>query len=52
MRPTRRELTKKVLEEAHHSKMTIYPGGGKMYKDIKKDFLLERHEEGRGRFRF
>ena len=39
MRPTSRELTKKVLEEAHHSKMTIHPGGDKMYKDIKKTFF-------------
>ena len=33
--PQARELTKKVLEEAHHSKMTIHPGVDKIYKDIK-----------------
>ena len=27
-----------VLEEAHHSKMTIHPGGDKMYKDVKRVF--------------
>ena len=37
--PQARELKKKVLEEAHHSKMTIHPGGDKMYKDIKRTFF-------------
>ena len=30
---------KKVLEEAHHSKLTIHPGGDKMYKDVKRVFF-------------
>ena len=30
---------KTVLEEAHHSKLTIHPGGDKMYKDIKRVFF-------------
>ena len=37
--PQTRDLVKKVLEEAHHSKMTIHPGGDKMYKDIKRTFF-------------
>ena len=37
--PQTRDLVKKVLEEAHHSKMTIHPGGYKMYKDIKRTFF-------------
>ena len=27
---------KTVLEEAHHSKLTIHPSGDKMYKDAKR----------------
>ena len=29
-------LIKAVLEEAHHSKMTIHPGGDKTYRDMKR----------------
>ena len=29
------DLVNKVLEEAHHSRMTIHPGGDKMYRDMK-----------------
>lgn len=32
-------LLKKILEEAHRSKMTIHPRGDKMYKDIKGVFV-------------
>ena len=37
--PQAKELVKKVREEAHHSKMTIHPGGDKMYKDLKRVFF-------------
>ena len=37
--PQVRDLVKTVLEEAHHSKLTIHPGGDKMYKDIKRVFF-------------
>merc|ERR1712080_247960 len=30
---------RKVLDEAHRSKMTIHPGGDKMYKDMKRIFF-------------
>ena len=33
------DLVHRVLEEAHHSKMTIHPGGGKMYRDMKRIFF-------------
>ena len=33
--PQARDLVKTVLEEVHHSKLTIHSGGHKMYKDIK-----------------
>ncbi|MDN8883568.1 integrase zinc binding domain-containing protein, partial [Staphylococcus aureus] len=29
-------LIKAVLEEAHHFKMTIHPGGDKMYRNMKR----------------
>ena len=35
----RRDERKKVLEEAHRSKLTIHPGGDKMYKDMKRIFF-------------
>jgi len=34
------DLVKRILEEAHHSKMTIHPGRDKMYKDMKRIFFL------------
>ena len=37
--PQTRDLVKTILEEAHHSKLTIHPGGDKMYKDIKRVFF-------------
>ena len=37
--PQVRDLVKTVLEEAHHSKLTIHPSGDKMYKDIKGVFF-------------
>ena len=32
------DLMRAVLEEAHHSRMTIHPGGDKMYRDIRRVF--------------
>ena len=37
--PQTGSLIKAVLEEAHHSKMTIHPGGDKMYRDMKGFFF-------------
>ena len=34
-------LLKTVLEEAHHSKMTIHTGGDKMYRDMKRVFFWD-----------
>ena len=28
-------LKKKILEEAHHSKYTVYPDSGKIYRDLR-----------------
>ena len=33
------DLVRKVLDEAHRSKLTIHPGGDKMYKDMKRIFF-------------
>ena len=33
-----KELRKKVLAEAHHSKLTIHPGNTKMYHDLKRQY--------------
>ena len=35
------DLVNKVLEEAHHSRMTIHPGGDKMYRDMKRIFFWD-----------
>ena len=32
------DLMRTVLEEAHHSQMTIHPGGDKMYRDMRRVF--------------
>ena len=37
--PKIRELLKAVLEEAHHSRMTIHMGNNKMYRDMKRVFF-------------
>ena len=36
--PTSGDLRKRILNEAHKSQFTIYPGVTKMYKDVKKKF--------------
>ena len=28
-------LKKEILDETHHSKYTVHPGGNKMYQDLK-----------------
>ena len=30
------ELKRKILQEAHHSKLSIHPGSNKMYHDLRK----------------
>ena len=37
--PMVEDLVRRVLEEAHRSKLTIHPGGDKMYKDMKRIFF-------------
>ena len=32
--PTNEELKKKILNEAHHSKLSIHPSSNKMYHDL------------------
>ena len=32
-------LRKAILDDAHRSKMTIHPGGDKMYQDMKRVFF-------------
>lgn len=34
-------LREEVLREGHHSKLTIYPRGNKMYRDLKQKFYWE-----------
>ena len=33
--PSREELRRKILDEAHHSKLSIHPGSNKMYHDLR-----------------
>ena len=37
--PQDEDLRKAILDDAHRSKMTIHPGGDKMYKDMKRVFF-------------
>ena len=48
--PQTRSLIKAVLEEAHHSKMTIHPGGDKMYRDMKRVFFWVGMKKDVGEF--
>jgi hypothetical protein len=32
--PKDRELKNKLMDEAHHSKLSIHPGSSKMYQDL------------------
>jgi hypothetical protein len=32
--PSNEELRRKILNEAHHSKLSIHPGSNKMYHDL------------------
>ena len=43
--PSDPALREEILSEAHDSKYGIHPGGSKMYQDLKKHFLVERHED-------
>ena len=36
--PNTDDIRKDILEEAHRSRLTVHPGGTKMYKDLKKNF--------------
>ena len=37
-----RELRNQLLDEAHSSKLSIHPGSGKMYQDLKTHFLWRK----------
>ena len=37
--PRDENLKKAILDDAHRSKMTIHPGGDKMYQDMKRVFF-------------
>ena len=39
--PDEESLWKDILEEAHKSRLTIHPGGTKMYRDLKRNFWWE-----------
>ena len=39
--PNTEDIRKDILEEAHRLKLTVYPGGMKMYKDLKRNFWWE-----------
>ena len=34
-------LRKDILDEAHKSRLTVHPGGTKMYRDLKQNFWWE-----------
>ena len=40
--PQDESLKKAILEDSHRSKMTIHPGGDKMYRDMKQVFFWAR----------
>ena len=39
--PNEGQLRLDILDKAHKSRMTIHPGGTKMYKDLKRNFWWE-----------
>ena len=43
-------LRDEVLRECHHSKLTIHPGGNKMYQDMKRIFYWEGMKRDIGEF--
>ena len=36
--PTVEEFKKKILDEGHNTPHSVYPGGNKLYKDMKQMF--------------
>ena len=36
--PNKGNLRQDILDEAHRSRLSIHPGGTKMYKDLKRNF--------------
>src|SRR5438132_2180656 len=40
--PKDRELRRQILDEAHHSRLSIHPGSTKMYQDLKPRFWWTR----------
>ena len=43
-------LRDEVLRECHHSKLTIHPGGNKMYRDMKRTYYREGMKRDIGKF--
>ena len=44
------ELRNEVMKESHHSKLTIHPGGNKMYRDMKRTYYWEGMKKDVGNF--
>ena len=43
-------LRDEVLRECHHSKLTIHPGGNKMYRDMRQTYYWEGMKRDVGKF--
>ena len=44
--PSNEELRRKILNEAHHSKLSIHPESNKMYHDLRQLYWVVQHEAG------
>ncbi|XP_073017856.1 uncharacterized protein [Primulina eburnea] len=45
-------MKKEIMEKSHQSRISIHPGGSKMYQEIKKTLLGERNETRYCKFHF
>jgi hypothetical protein len=43
--PKNRELKNKLMDEAHHSKLSIYPGSSKMYQELRPRYWWTKMKE-------
>lgn len=39
-------VKRKILDEDHNNSCSVLPGGNKLYKDLKLNFLMEQYEVG------
>ena len=44
--PSNEELKRKILNEAHHSKLSIHPGSNKMYHDLRHLYWWSNMKQG------